>query len=117
MYQIISALNSIIREEIMPNPFGFISDNQLIVDLFAYLIGGMILHKISFEMCGIFYNRGDAPILGSIGYMMAFCFNVWVLINLSKLFNSILTIGIIYIMIVSVIFKLLYKVKEMVFIS
>lgn len=46
MYKIISEFNSLIREEIMPNPFEFVSDNQLIVMLFTYLIGGMILHII-----------------------------------------------------------------------
>ena len=89
MYQIISALNGFIREEILPNPFDFISDNQLIVMLFTCLIGGMILHIISFSMCGVFYNRGQAPVLGSIGYMMAFCLNVCILINISKLFKEI----------------------------
>ena len=117
MYQIVSTLNGFIREEILPNPFDFISDNQLIVMLFTYLIGGMILHIISFFMCGVFYNRGQAPVLGSIGYMMAFSLNVWILINISKLFNSILTISIIYVIIVIAIFKVLYKIKNLVFIS
>lgn len=116
MYQIVSTLNGFIREEMMPNPFEFVSDNQLIVMLFTYLIGGMILHLISFSMCGIFYNRGQAPVLGSVGYMIAFSFNVWILINISKVFDSILTISIVYSIIVIAIFKLLYKVKEMVFI-
>lgn len=49
--------------------------------------------------------------------MMAFSLNDWVLINISKLFNSILTIGIIYVIIVIAIFKLLYKIKNLVFIS
>lgn len=53
-YKIISALNGFIREDMMPNPFEFISDNELIVALFTYLIGGLILHVISFAMCGIF---------------------------------------------------------------
>ena len=117
MYQIISGLNSLIREEVIPNPFEFISDNQLIVDLFTYLIGGIILYKISFAMCGVFYNRGDAPILGSILYMMAFSFNVWVLINISKLFNSIFIIGIIYLIVVIATFRLLNKIKEFLLIS
>lgn len=117
MYQIISGLNSLIREEIMPNPFEFISDNELTVALFTYLIGGTILHIISFAMCGVFYNRGDAPILGSIGYMMAFSFNVWVLINISKLFNSIFIICFIYFIVVIATFRLLNKIKEFVFIS
>ena len=117
MYQIISVLNSIIREQVIPNPFEFISDNPLIVILFTYLIGGTILHIISFNMCGVFYKRGQAPVLGSIGYMIAFGLNVWLLINTSKVFDSILTISIIYGIIVIAIFKILYKIKDVVFIS
>lgn len=117
MYQIVSMLNGFIREEMMPNPFEFVSDNQLIVMLFTYLIGGTILHIISFSMCGVFYNRGQAPMLGSIGYMIAFSLNIWILINISKMFNSILTIWIIYVITVIAIFKVLYKIKDMVFIS
>lgn len=50
----------------MPNPFEFISDNQLIVMLFTYLIVGIILHIISFSMCGVFYKRGQAQLLGGM---------------------------------------------------
>ena len=75
------------------------------------------MHIISFNMCRVFYKRGQAPALGSIGYMIAFGLNVWLLINISKVFDSILTISVIYSIIVIVIFKLLYKVKEVVFIS
>ncbi len=117
MYQIVSALNGLIREEMIPNPFDFISDNQLMVMLFTYLMGGMILHIISFSMCGVFYNRGQAPVLGSIGYMMAFSLNVWLLINISKLFNSILSISIVYFIVVIFIFILLNKIKKIIFIS
>ena len=117
MYRIISALNGFIREEMIPNPFEFISENQLIVMLFTYLIGGTILHIISFNMCGVFYKRGQAPVLGSIGYMIAFSFNVWILMNINKVFDNILSISIIYTIIVIAIFKLLYKVKEIVFMS
>lgn len=117
MYQIISALNGFIREEMIPNPFEFISENQLMVMLFTYLIGGTILHIISFNMCGVFYKRGQAPVLGSIGYMSAFSLNVWLLINISKVFDSILIISIIYGVIVIAIFKILYKIKDVVFIS
>ena len=117
MYRIISALNGFIREEMIPNPFEFISENQLIVMLFTYLIGGTILHIISFNMCGVLYKRGQAPVLGSIGYMIAFSFNVWILMNISKVFDNILSISIIYTIIVIAIFNLLYKVKEIVFMS
>lgn len=118
MYRVVSTLNRFIREEIMPNPFEFVSeDNQLIVILFTYLIGGTILYIISFNMCGVFYKRGQAPLLGCIGYMIAFSFNAWILINISKVFDSIITISIIYGIIVIAIFKILYKIKDVVFIS
>lgn len=116
MYKFVSALNGFIRDEIIPNPFEFISTNQLIVDLFTYLVGGIILYEISFAMCGIFYNKGDAPILGSIGYMIAFGFNVLVIINISKLFDSILAISIVYFIVVIFIFILLNKIKRFIFI-
>ena len=48
MYQIVSILNGFIREDIMPNPFEFISDNELIVALFTYLIGGLIVLYVKF---------------------------------------------------------------------
>ena len=112
MYQIISALNGFIREEMIPNPFEFISENQLIVILFTYLIGGTILHIISFKMCGVFYKRGQARVLGSIGYMFFFTLNTFIIIKVSEWFNGILLIGIIYALIVFIIFILLYKIKE-----
>lgn len=114
MYQIISGLNSFIREKIVPNPFEFISDNQLIVELFTYFIGAIIIYKISYAMCGIFYSRGKAPILGSIGYMVFFCFNAWILMTITKLFSSIYIIAIIYFIVVIAIFWILIKFKEFV---
>ncbi len=115
MYKLISCMNSIIREDFMPNPFEFISEDHTIVMLFAYLIGGTILHTISFSMCGVLYTRGKAPILGSIGYMLAFSLNVGAIISISKLFNNIVLISISYIFFVVLVFKLLYKIKEKMF--
>lgn len=112
MYTLISLINSSIREEIMPNPFEFVSDNELIVILFTYFIGSMIVHVISFLMCGVFYNRWEAPVLGSIGYMIAFSYNVWILINISKLFNSFFIISIIYFIAVIFTFVVLNKIKD-----
>lgn len=66
MYQIVSTLNGFIREKMMPNPFEFVSYSQLIMMLFTYFFGATILHIISFSMYGVFYKRGQAPVLGSI---------------------------------------------------
>ena len=58
MYQIVSVLNGFIREEMMPNPFEFISDNPIIVLIFTSLIGSKILKNLAYSMCKIFYNKG-----------------------------------------------------------
>lgn len=112
MYQIISALNGFIREEMIPNPFDFMSDNQLMVMLFTYLIGGMILHIVSFSMCGVFYKSRSNKTLGSIGYMFFYCINVQVLIKLCQWFQDINLVIWIYMLFVILMFIVLYKVKN-----
>lgn len=111
MYQIISAFNAIVREEFMPNPFEFISDNQLVAILFFSLFGGKLLYKIAFSMCGIFYSRRGNKTLGSIGYMFFYCINVTTLLKLSQLFNSVSLICTLYIVFVIGMFILLNKIK------
>lgn len=69
MYQIVSALNGFIKEEMMQNPFEFISDNEVVAILFFALFGGKLLYKIAFAMCGIFHSRSGNKIIGSIGYI------------------------------------------------
>lgn len=112
MYQIISGLNSLIREEIMPNPFEFISDNQLVSILFFSLFGGRLLYKIAFSMCGIFDDRRENKTLGSIGYMFFYCINVGVLLKSSQLFNNVSLICTLYMVFVIGMFILLNKIKE-----
>ena len=114
MYRLISSFNSLIREEIMPNPFGFVSDNELIVMLFTYFIGAAILHKISFAMCGVFYERGEEALLGSIGYMFFFVLNTYIIIKTSQWFDGLLVIGSIYFILVIAVFILLNKIKDVI---
>lgn len=89
MYQIVSALNGFIREEIMPNPFEFIFDNEATAILFFSIFGGKLLYKIAFNMCGIFYDKGKNKTLGSIGYMFFYYINVQILLKLNQLFNNV----------------------------
>lgn len=71
-----------------------------------------MLHVVSFAMCVVFYNRGEAPVLESIGYMTAFSYNVWALIHISKLFNSIFIISIIYFIVFILTFIVLNKIED-----
>lgn len=114
MYQIVSILNGFIREDIMPNPFEFASNNGVVVILFFSLFGGKLLHKIAFEMCGIFHSKNGNKTLGSIGYMFFYYINVQVLIKLSQWFENTNLIFSIYIIFVIAMFIGLYKVKNVI---
>lgn len=114
MYQIVSTLNGFIREEMMPNPFEFISDNEVVAILFFALFGGKLLYKIAFDMCGVFYKRGSNKILGSIGYMFFYYINVQVLIKLSQWFENTKLIFSIYIIFVMAMFIVLNKIKSVI---
>lgn len=117
MYQIVSVLNGFIREEIMPNPFEFLSDNPIIVLIFTSLIGSKILKNLAYSMCGIFYSKGDAPILGSILYMFFWGLNVYILIKISQIFNNIYVICIIYSISIMLIYKILNDIKRNLYIA
>ena len=113
MYQIVSVLNGFIREEMMPNPFEFIFDNPIIVLIFTSLIGSKILKNLAYSMCGIFYNKGDAPILGSILYMFFWGLNVCILIKVGQFFNNIYVVCIIYSIAIIFIYKILKNIKNL----
>ena len=112
MYQIVSALNGFIREEMIPNPFEFISDNEMVAILFLSLFGGKVLYKIAFSMCGIFHSRRGNKVLGSIGYMFFYYINVQVLIKLSQWFENTNLIFSIYIIFVMAMFIVLNKINS-----
>lgn len=114
MYQIVSALNGLIREEIMPNPFEFISNNEVVAILFFALFGGKVLNKIAFSMCGIFHSRRGNKTLGSIGYMFFYCLNVWILLKIQTLTQNIKLILIIYIIAIIALFCGLEKIKKII---
>lgn len=114
MYQIISALNSIIREETMPNPFESMFNNKLVAILFFSIFGGKLLKEMSYRMCGVFYKSRSNKVLGSIGYMFFYCINVQVLIKLNQWFQNINLIISLYIVFIVVMFIILYKGKRII---
>lgn len=59
MYQIVSTLNGFIREEMMPNPFEFISDNEVVAILFFALFGGKLLYKMLLTCVEFFISGGE----------------------------------------------------------
>lgn len=114
MYEIVSLFNSIIREQAFSNPFEYIINNQLIAILLFSLFGSVVLNKIAFTMCGVFYKSRSNKTLGSIGYMFFYCINVQVLIKLCQWFQDINLVIWIYMIFVILMFIVLYKAKNLI---
>lgn len=96
----------------MPNPFKFISDNEVVAILFFALFGGKVLYKIAFSMCAIFQSRRGNKTLGSIGYMVFYCLNVWILLELQTMTQNITLILSLYTIIIIMLFWGLGKIKK-----
>ena len=114
MYEIVSLLNSVIRDQAFSNPFEYITDNQLTAILMFSLFGSAVLNKIAFRMCGVLYKSRSNKTLGSIGYMFFYCINVQVLIKLCQWFQDINLVILIYMLFVIAMFVGLYKVKNVI---
>ena len=112
MYDIVRIFNSTLRDQAFSNPFEYILDNQLAAILFFSLFGSVVLKKIAFTMCGVFYKSRSNKTLGSIGYMFFYCINVQVLIKLCQWFQDINLVISLYMLFVIAFFIVLYKVKN-----
>ena len=52
MYKFISILSAFIRQFLLPNPYVNIIGNEIYADLFNIIIGGTILHCLSYILTG-----------------------------------------------------------------
>ncbi len=114
MYEIVSLFNSIIREQAFSNQFEYIINNQLTAILLFSIFGSVVLNKIAYAMCGVFYKSRSNKTLGSIGYMFFYCINVQVLIKLCKCFQNINLVILIYTVFVILMFIVLYNAKNVI---
>ncbi|MDI6453687.1 hypothetical protein [Peloplasma aerotolerans] len=71
-----ASISTFIRLILLPNPFEEIEFGFLI----NLLIAEPLFHILAFSIVGKFYNRGDAPTLGSFMYLVAY----WGLILLAQ---------------------------------
>lgn len=75
MYKFISILSTFIRQFLLPNPYVNIIGNEIYADLFNIIIGGTILHCLSYILTGFGYIREiDDASSGSIGYLISYCY-------------------------------------------
>lgn len=100
MYGMVSLISLIIRQFFLPNPYINCFSNKNVADLFNLIIGGAILHFLSFIITSIYYSKGDAPTIGSITLIGNLIDNIYLLIF------SLTTI---YLIIISIVIKISKK--------
>ena len=114
MYDVVKIFNSVVREDVLSNPFEYMFQNEIIAILIFSLFGGKVLNDIAYIMCGVFYKSRSNKVVGSIGYMFFYCINVQVLIKLSQWFQNINLILLIYVVFLLVMFIGLNKIKSII---
>lgn len=114
MYDIVKIFNSVVREDVLSNPFEYMFQNEIAAILIFSLFGGKVLNDIAYTMCGVFYKSRSNKVVGSIGYMFFYCINVQILIKLCQWFQDINLVISIYMVFVILIFIVLYKVKNVI---
>lgn len=78
LYALFTIISTLVRQFALPNPFECFGDNAALINLLAE----PILHIIAYSIVGLFYSKGSAPLLGSIGYLFTYAclvFFLWVL--------------------------------------
>jgi len=100
MYKIIHVISALIRQFLLPNPYINWFDNEIHADLFNILIGGWILHKLSFWLTGIGYTKGiDEPASGSLGYLVSYIILTVVITLIGKFIVNIKVAIVVFIVI------------------
>lgn len=106
MYSIISLISALVRQFYLPNPFATIL-NPSYADIFNILVGGAILHFLSYGMTSIYYERESMPVVGSISYLFWYAINTFIFIGIGKITFSLLSFSIIALIAYSVIIALI----------
>lgn len=85
MYKLVNIISALIRQFLLPNPYISWFENEVYADLFNVIVGGFILHKLSFWLTGIGYTKGiDEPASGSLGYLVSYIILIVVITLIGK---------------------------------
>jgi len=68
LYALFTVVSTLVRQFALPNPFECFGDNAILINWIAE----PILHIIAYAIVGLFYSKGSAPLLGSIGYLFTY---------------------------------------------
>lgn len=95
MYKLIRIISVFLRTYIFPNPFVEIielylantilsSSAVMLADIFNFYMGATILHLVCYNLVGVIYEKGEAPAMGSILYVVFMFTNSKLLIWISQ---------------------------------
>ena len=88
MYKIIALISVIMRQVYIPNPFEALGaglgvtlyNSQVIIGPECLnMITEPLMHVITFTVVGFYYDRGSAPTLGSLLYLLFYCIHTLIL--------------------------------------
>ncbi len=68
MYRLMTVISFIIRQFYLPNPFECFGNYAW----FYNLIAEAVLVPVSYAIVGIFYTSGEAPVIGSFLFLLAY---------------------------------------------
>ena len=109
MYKIMALISVVVRQFYLPNPFEALEEgleitlnnNQFIMGPECLnLVTEPLIHIITFAVVGLYYERGSAPVLGSLMYLFFYCmhaFILWLMSLTSFTYWAVLFILVIYI--------------------
>ena len=88
MYALMMTISTVVRQFYVPNPFEALGEGLTIFvreipillspDLLNWL-SEPVMHAITFLVVGIYYDRGSAPALGSLLYLLFYCLHIWII--------------------------------------
>lgn len=88
MYKLIATISIFIRQFYIPNPFEALG-NGLVVNIgeISMLLSPEVLnwiaepfmHGITYTIVDLYYERGSAPALGSVLYLIFYCIHIFLL--------------------------------------
>lgn len=107
MYKIIYIISYVLRMVYCPNPFEYLPNGEALNLLF-----GGILIPITYFMVGTFYQKGSAPVIGSIAFLAMYFVNGFVFKQIMRLYP---TWWLIIIATVGYIIVFIYIVNKIVF--
>lgn len=109
MYKLVATISVLLRQYYIPNPFEALGDGLMItLDGSPILLSPEILNwiaepvmfSVTFGVVGLYYERGSAPVIGSLLYLLFYCvhtFILWILSTVRFAEWAIILVGILYI--------------------